>query len=62
MIGVPIQWELSYTDARVGKVLDALRDLGLEDDTIVVLFGENPVRSNWPGSRRHAQLGFGCRE
>ena len=32
---------VSYADAQVGKVLDALRDLGLEDDTIVVLFGDN---------------------
>lgn len=32
---------VSYADAQIGKVLDALRDLGLEDDTIVVLFGDN---------------------
>ena len=32
---------VSYADAQIGKVLDALQDLGLEDDTIVVLFGDN---------------------
>ena len=32
---------VSYVDAQVGKVLDALGDLGLEEDTIVVLFGDN---------------------
>lgn len=32
---------VSYADAQIGKVLDALHDLGLEDDTIVVLFGDN---------------------
>lgn len=32
---------VSYADAQVGKVLTALNDLGLEDDTVVVLFGDN---------------------
>lgn len=32
---------VSYADAQVGKVLTALSALGLEDDTIVVLLGDN---------------------
>ena len=32
---------LSYTDALVGRVLDALDELGLADDTIVVLVGDH---------------------
>ncbi|NNC64040.1 MAG: sulfatase [Gammaproteobacteria bacterium] len=32
---------VSYADAQVGKVLDGLNELGLEDDTIVVLFGDH---------------------
>ncbi len=32
---------VSYVDAQVGKVLDALRRLGLEKDTIVVLWGDH---------------------
>lgn len=32
---------VSYTDAQVGKLLDALRDLGLEENTIVVLWGDH---------------------
>lgn len=32
---------VSYADAQVGRVLDGLSDLGLEDDTIVVLFGDH---------------------
>lgn len=31
----------SYMDAQVGRVLDALRDLGLEDDTIVVFASDH---------------------
>lgn len=31
----------SYMDAQVGRVLDALRDLGLEDDTIVVFTSDH---------------------
>jgi iduronate 2-sulfatase len=32
---------VSYTDAQVGKVLDALRRLGLDQNTIVVLWGDH---------------------
>ncbi|GAB4132880.1 sulfatase [Thermopirellula anaerolimosa] len=32
---------VSYMDAQVGKVLTALDELGLEDDTIVILWGDN---------------------
>lgn len=32
---------VSYTDAQVGKVLDALRDSGLERKTVVVLWGDH---------------------
>ncbi|MGI9260312.1 MAG: sulfatase [Gammaproteobacteria bacterium] len=32
---------VSYADAQVGKVLDALREFGLEDETIVVLLGDH---------------------
>lgn len=32
---------VSYTDAQVGKVLDELKALGLEDDTIVVFWGDH---------------------
>lgn len=31
----------SYTDAQVGRVLDALERLGLEDETIVVVWGDH---------------------
>lgn len=32
---------VSYTDAQVGKLLNALKKLGLEDNTIVVLWGDH---------------------
>ena len=32
---------VSYADAQVGKVLDSLTDLGLEDNTIVILLGDH---------------------
>lgn len=32
---------VAYVDAQIGKVLDALRDSGLADDTIVVLWGDH---------------------
>ena len=32
---------VSYTDAQIGKVLDALEELGLKDNTIVVLWGDH---------------------
>jgi arylsulfatase A-like enzyme len=32
---------VSYADAQIGKVLDALDNLGLSDNTIVVLWGDN---------------------
>ena len=32
---------VSYADAQVGRVLDGLTELGLEDDTIVVFFGDH---------------------
>lgn len=32
---------VSYTDAQVGKLLDALKELDLEENTIVVLFGDH---------------------
>ena len=31
----------SYVDAQVGRVLDALRELGLEENTLVVLWGDH---------------------
>ncbi|HBE97009.1 MAG TPA: iduronate-2-sulfatase, partial [Verrucomicrobiales bacterium] len=31
----------SYVDAQIGKVTDALEQLGLADDTIVVLWGDH---------------------
>ncbi len=32
---------VSFVDAQIGRVLDGLRDLGLEDNTIVVLWGDH---------------------
>lgn len=32
---------VSYTDAQVGKVLNELHDLGLDDNTLVVLWGDH---------------------
>lgn len=32
---------ISYVDAQIGKVLQALHDLGLEDNTIVILWGDH---------------------
>ena len=32
---------VSYSDAQVGKLLDKLKELGLEDNTIVVLWGDH---------------------
>jgi len=32
---------VSYVDAQIGKVLDALKDLGLDKNTIVVLWGDH---------------------
>ncbi|WP_300301010.1 sulfatase [uncultured Muribaculum sp.] len=32
---------ISYTDAQVGKVLDALEEEGLADNTVVILFGDH---------------------
>ncbi|MGJ8693565.1 MAG: sulfatase [Thalassotalea sp.] len=32
---------ISFADAQVGRVLDSLKQLGLEEDTIVVLFGDH---------------------
>jgi iduronate 2-sulfatase len=31
----------SYSDAQIGRVLDALRELGLEENTLVVLWGDH---------------------
>lgn len=31
----------SYTDAQIGRVLDALRKVGLDDNTIVVVWGDH---------------------
>jgi iduronate 2-sulfatase len=32
---------VSYVDAQIGKVLDALEDLGLADNTIIILWGDH---------------------
>ena len=37
---------VSYTDAQVGRVLDALDPLGLRDNTIVVLWGDHGFQLN----------------
>ncbi|MEZ5976255.1 MAG: sulfatase [Planctomycetota bacterium] len=33
--------EVAYTDSQIGRLMDGLRELGLEDDTIVVLCGDH---------------------
>ena len=32
---------VSYTDSQIGKVMDALKELGLDENTIVILFGDH---------------------
>lgn len=44
--------EIAYTDREVGRLLDALRELGLEDDTAVVVVsdhGEEFMERGWLG-------------
>ena len=50
---------ISYVDDRIGEVLGALRESGLEDDTIVLftsdhgeLLGSGASGTRWPSSTR----------
>jgi arylsulfatase A-like enzyme len=41
---------VSYVDAQIGRVLHALRELGLEDDTVVMLWGDHGWKLGEHGS------------
>ncbi|HBY59003.1 MAG TPA: iduronate sulfatase [Solibacterales bacterium] len=49
---------ISYADAQVGKVLAALRRLGLEKDTLVVLLGDHGYQVGEHGSWATKQTNF----
>ena len=48
--------ELAYTDEWVGKVMDKLRDLGLYDNTLVVLVGDHGEGLSEHGEKEHGFL------
>ena len=48
--------ELAYTDKWVGKVIDKLRDLGLYDNTLVVLVGDHGEGLSERGEKEHGFL------
>ena len=48
--------ELAYTDVWVGKVIDKLRDLGLYDNTLVVLVGDHGEGLSEHGEKEHGFL------
>ena len=48
--------ELAYTDQWVGKVIDKLRDLGLYDNTLVVLVGDHGEGLSERGEKEHGFL------
>ena len=50
--------EIRYTDGHVGRVLDALGELGLAEDTIVVLFSDHGEEFLDHGSRGHGHTLF----
>ena len=48
--------ELAYTDVWVGKVIDKLRELGLYDNTLVVLAGDHGEGLSERGEKEHGFL------
>ena len=48
--------ELAYTDVWVGKVIDKLRELGLYDNTLVVLVGDHGEGLSEHGEKEHGFL------
>ena len=48
--------ELAYTDLWIGKVFDKLRDLGLYDNTLVVLVGDHGESLSEHGEKEHGFL------
>ena len=46
--------DIRQTDHEVGRVLDRLRELGLEDDTLVAIFSDHGEAFGEHGSTRHA--------
>ncbi|MCZ6597984.1 MAG: sulfatase [Planctomycetota bacterium] len=51
--------EIAFTDMHVGRVLDTLRELGLEQDTIVVFFSDHGEEFLDHGALRHGHTLYG---
>ncbi|HVJ27153.1 MAG TPA: sulfatase-like hydrolase/transferase, partial [Vicinamibacterales bacterium] len=48
--------EVAYADAQVGRLLDALRDRGLSDNTIIVITGDHGESLGEHGEQTHGML------
>jgi arylsulfatase A-like enzyme len=52
--------EIAYTDAQIGRLLDALRRMGLYDDTLIVLLSDHGEEFFEHGKWQHEQLYEEC--
>lgn len=51
--GAPYVGEIAYTDAQVGRLLDRLDELGLRDDTVIVIAGDHGESLGEHGEVQH---------